>query len=112
MKKESSSDESHTTLIGSIAGCGVGALAITGVFFNSTSVAITIVVATSVGVAAVLRQKGQKQRLVSKLENRILEMESRLEAVETIERFEDRLADKKAKLTLSYSESKSETDSV
>jgi len=33
-------------------------------------------------------------------------MESRLEDAKTIERFEDRLADKKAKLTLGYSESK------
>lgn len=112
MSDPDSHSDPRTAATGTIAGCGVGALAISLIFGKAVGGGILlpalVILGAALAVAAVWRYGDSKKpdagNEISELRARVVDLEERLEAAETVEAFEDRLAEKEATMRLESSE--------
>jgi hypothetical protein len=99
---------------GTIAGCGVGAVALCLIFArHAPYLAGMVIGGSALAIASVWYFAGRRQLAspandqIARLEARINELEERLKTAETLERFEDRLAEKEANKRLKAPDSDS-----
>ena len=121
MGESKDNNDPRITATGIIASCGVGALAICGVFGRMIGggfiVPAMVIGGGALGIAAVWKYGGRQSigapdtKAILELETRVKELEERIETAETIERFEDRLAMKEATLRIEASSSDSAPES-
>ena len=102
---------------GTIAGCSVGAVALCLIFArHAPYLAGMVIFGSALAIASVWFWGGRREigggsgEQTARLEARINELEERVETAETLERFEDRLAEKEASKRLKTSSSNSGED--
>ena len=109
----------RTAATATIAGCTVGALAVTLIFGRSVSggiiLPLLVVGGAAAAIAAVWKYGGRKvpesTKEVLDLRARVADLEERLGAAETVEAFEDRLAAKEAALRIESTDESSDPTS-
>ena len=101
---DSSNQDPRVAAIGTIAGCGVGALAVTLIFGRALGMVLPAlaIVGTALAIIVVWRGGGAKPSRepseVETLKKKREELEQRLADAEAVDAYEDRLAAKEAKL--------------